>query len=284
MTPGAGKAKATAAAALLSAAALAGCGIAGPLDTDAPPQTSQSPGVAVVAPPPALEPRPLSPPREVPLPPVPTVRGPAAPVTPTPAVSPTPTATPAPQPTPSATTTPTQTPQPTDLVALLPRAAALPPLTWTGAHGEQTAPWSELAPGAVVPAATAITHVAAARSAGEACGGIADRVSGPALDAAAASFAADPAPGSPFDVVLLRFSTPAGADDALAALQSLGTECAGVETADGVLGADAGGSVTLVSGEATLTVEARVSDVLLVAVLHEGAPIEAVAALFAAVG
>ncbi|HET8866775.1 MAG TPA: hypothetical protein VFM87_00460, partial [Agrococcus sp.] len=172
------------------------------------------------------------------------------------------------------------------LVELLPAAAALPPLTWADAAGEHTAAWTELVPAAVVDAATAITHVAAARSAGGACGSAADAVSGAAVAAAAVSLAADPAAGAPFELVLLRFAEPQAAADALAAMQALGTACDGVETADGVLGAlDGAHGATLVlrAGEAALLAEAVVLDALLVTVLHAGAPPEAVTALLSSV-
>lgn len=285
--------KVTVAAALLSVTALTGCGAgSGPPETASvtPPAPADSQPTGVVAPQPAQQRPPLSPPQEQPLPAVPTVRGPYVPIRPTPA--PTPSATPAPtQPAPSATATPsptpsatpTPTPMPTGLVALLPRASDLPPLSWATAEGTRTADWTEITPPAAVPVASALTHVSAARAAGGACASASQRVDGNVLAAAAVSLAADPAPGAPIDVVLLRYPTAQQATDAMAALRALGGACAGVETADGVLGAAAGGRVTLTAGDAVLVVEGAARGALLIGVQHEGAPPEAVAALIAAV-
>ncbi|WP_347753844.1 hypothetical protein [Agrococcus sp. ProA11] len=296
--------KVTVAAALLSVTALTGCGAGStppeaatttPPAPAASPPTGSHPGV-IDAPAPASERPPLSPPREQPLPEVPTVRGPYVPPPPTtePAPSgpprpsqpaPTVTATPTPSATPSATPTsaPTPAPTPAGLVALLPRAADLPPLTWTAADGTRSADWTETSPPAAVPVASALTHVSAARAAGGDCASASRRVDGSVLAAAAVSLAAEPAPGAPMDVVLLRYASAQLASDAITALRALGTACAGVETADGTLGAGAGGRVTLTSGDAVLIVEGRARGTLLIAVQHEGAPPEAVAALLAAV-
>ena len=272
----------TVAAALLMAATLAGCGpTSPPLESVSPPSPPAPEPIAVVSPPPVRSLPPLSPPIEVPMPPVPTVRGPSAPHDP--AASATPTPQPAPSPQPSPTASPAPTPGPTGLTALLPLVAALPPLTWVDADGERTAPWTELAAAAAVPPIAAITHVAAARGSAGDCAAVAHTIDGAALEAAAVSLAADPAPGAPFDLVLLRYDSPAAAGAALAALQALGAACEGIETADGVLGAGAAGGVVLRSVDTVLVVEATVVDALLVAVQHEGAPPEAVAALLAAV-
>lgn len=294
--------KVTVAAALLSVTALTGCGPGSEAPEwaavpTAEPAASQP---AVVTPPAPQPPTPLSPPREQPLPAVPTVRGPYVPPqpmpqpppsesttptrsapggTPTPTPSPTGAATPAPAPTP----TPSATPTPTQLVTLLPRASELPPLTWSTADGTQTATWAETTKPAAVPVASALTHVSAARAAGGGCASASRRVDANVLAAAAVSLSAEPAPGAPMDVVLLRYPTAPMAADALTALRALGAACAGVETEDGVLGAGAGGRVTLTADDAMLVVEAAVRGTLLIAVQHEGAPPEAVAALRAAV-
>lgn len=290
--------KVTVAAALLAVAALTGCG-AGPKPSETAAVATPSPEAAppaVVAPPPAQEqrqPAPLSPPREQPMPAVPTVRGPYVPPQPAPAPAPSPSHEPAPTqsapggmptPTPTATPTPTPsaTPVPARLATLLPRASDLPPLTWSTAEGDRTATWTEVAAPAAVPVASALTHVSAARGADDGCASASQRVDANVLAAAAVSLAAEPAPGAPMDVVLLRYPTAAMAADALAALRGLGTACAGVETEDGVLGAGAGGRVTLTADDAVLVVEAAARGPLLIAVQHEGAPPEAVAALRAA--
>lgn len=275
----------TVAAALLTGAALAGCGPAGPPPASVTPPPEAHPP-AVVAPPPATERPPLSPPVEVPLAPVPTVVGPYVPPDPSPPASPTPSAAPTPGPTAPAEPSPTADPRPTPLVELLPAAASLPPLTWVDGAGEHTAAWTELVPGAVVDAATAIAHVDAARAAGGACGSAADAVDAAAVAAAAVSLAADPAPGVPFELVLMRYAEPHAAADALAAMRALGTACEGVETAEGVLGAldgTHGATLVLRAGESALLAEAVVLDALLVTVLHEGAPPEAVTALLGSV-
>lgn len=272
----------TVAAALLTAAALAGCGLVQEepeaIPATPPPAAATPP---VVAPPADAERPPLSPPVEVPMPSVPTVHGPYVPPTPQPEASATPDA--APSATPE--TTPSPTAEPRSLVALLPVARELPPLTWTSADGEHTATWSELTPAAAVAPARAIAPVAAARASGDACAAAAEAVDGAALEAAGVSLAAGRAPGAPFDVVLVRYPTAEAAELARAALQRLGTDCAGVVTDEGVLEAGEGAhgpTVVLRTGEAALVAESAVIDALLAVVLHEGAPPEAVATLLAA--
>ncbi|WP_405217497.1 hypothetical protein [Agrococcus sp. Ld7] len=290
-------AKVTVAAALLSVTALTGCVVepnpAGAGSTPSARPDDARPAV-VVAPAPEREVPPMSPPREQPMPEVPTVRGPYVPTEPTspPTDAPTSTSsapvdtsmpTPAPTGTPAPTPTPTSTPMPARLVALLPRASELPTLAWSTTEGMRTAAWSEIAAPAAVPVATALTHVNAARAAGGACASTGQRVDAAVLAAAAVSLAADPAPGAPMDVVLLRYPTAQLAADGLDALRSLGTACGGVETPDGMLGAGADGRVTLTSDDAVLVLEGTARGTLLIAVQHEGAPPEAVTALLAAV-
>lgn len=275
----------TVAAALLTVTAMAACGLV----PEAPEEVSvtRAPSVseppAVVAPPVETARPPLSPATEVPPAPVPTVRGPYVPPVPQPDASatPSPTATPSP----SARPTPAPSPEPVRLLALLPVAGELPQLRWASARGERTAAWSQVTAAAATRPGIAIVHVGAARGAGGACAAAADAVDGAALEAAAVSLAADPAPGAPFDLVLVRYATPAAAAQALAALQRLGAECAGVETDAGVLGPGQsahGPTAVLRVSDAALIAEATVIDALLVAVLHEGAPPEAVATLMAA--
>lgn len=273
----------TVAAAAVTVATMVGCGlVSGPPETPpASPPPSPDPQVAVVAPPPGVVLQPLSPPIEVPEPAVPTVQGPYVPPSVTTA-SEHPSPTPAPSPV-SSPPTPTTSPPPTlpaSLIALLPAAAELPSLTWRGDDGEQRAEWSEFAPPLRVDPALAIAHVAAARQSDPACGDP-DAVDGAAIDAAAMTFTADPAPGGPFELVVLRYPSALAATDALEALQALGAACEGVRTDAGVLGAGDDGAVVLRSAAAVLVVEAAALDALLVAVLHRGAPAQAVATLLA---
>lgn len=268
----------TIAAALLLAATTLGCGLAAqpPTIVSVTPPAMEPDPAAVAAPPSAVDRGPLSPPVEVPLAPVPTVVGPYVPPEPQPTPVPTTSIRPTPPPAP--------TPTPPSLLALLPTAAQLPPLPWPTESGEGMAAWSELAPGTMLEPGTAIAHVAAASSASDACAASAVSVTGTALEAAGASFAADPVPGAPVELVLVRAATPGDAALALEALQLLGQACAGIATDDGVLEpgmGEHGPTVLLRSGASVLVVEAIVSDALLVAVLHRGAPPEAVAALLA---
>ncbi|SFS17854.1 hypothetical protein SAMN04487783_2431 [Agrococcus baldri] len=283
----------TVAAALLTVTAMVGCGLM-PTAPEAvsvtpPPSVTEPP--AVVAPPAETARPPLSPATEVPLAPVPTVHGPYVPpvpqpdpsATPSPAATPSPSAGPSPGPNPGPT--PAPSPDPARLLALLPMAHELPQLRWASARGERTAAWSEMASAAATTPEIAIVHVGAAREAGGACAAAAEAVDGAAIEAAAASFAAEPAPGAPFDLVLVRYPSPTAAAQALAALQRLGIDCAGVETDTGEFGAGQsahGPTALLRAADAVLIAEATVIDALLVTVLHEGAPPEAVATLLAA--
>lgn len=279
----------TVAAALLTVTAMAGCGLV----QDAPEAVSVTPPPSVTEPPAVVAPPaeavrpPLSPATEVPLAPVPTVHGPYVPPVPQPDASATasPAATPSPSAAPTPAPAPAPSPEPARLLALLPLAGELPQLRWATADGERTAAWSEVTAAAATTPATAIVHLGAARDAGGACAAAAGAVDGAAMEAAAVSLAADPAPGAPFDLVLVRYPSPAEAAQALTALQRLGTECAGIETEAGALGAGEsphGPTVLLRAADAMLIAEATVIDALLVAVLHEGAPPEAVATLLAA--
>lgn len=293
----------TVAAALLTGAALGGCGLAaGPPQVVSVTPPSAVPVPVVVAPAPERTPPPLAPAVEVPLAPVPTVTGPGIAPEPTPSESPLPStsapSTPAPSgpsPTDPAPTDPVPSdPAPTSppdeaaraLLALLPHAAALPPLRWSGATGEQVADWSELAPAAVLDPATAIVHVAAAAEVGGACAAAAVEVHAAVLATAGVALSAGAAPGAPFEVVLLRYSSDGGAAAARTALQSLGTVCAAARTGAGVFEAGDsvhGPTVVLRSGEGVLVAEAVSSGTLLALVQHRGAPPEAVAALLPAV-
>lgn len=267
------------AAALLAGAALVGCGAAAEPPADAivsPPEplASHAP-VAVAEPVPAA---PLAPPRAVPEPPAPTAH--YSPVQPPERTPP-----PSSAPTPSAPPTLSPTAAPVPLLALLPTAGALEPLRWTDEAGVRRARWSEVAPAAAIAPASALPHVVAARSAGGACASAADAVDGRAIDAATVSLAADPAPGAPIDVVLVRYPSPAAAAAAVAALQSLGDACEGVVTADGTLGTATpvlAAAAVLTGDGAALVLDATGAGALLIAVVHEGAPREAVAALVAA--
>jgi hypothetical protein len=279
----------TVAAALLTVAAMAGCGLVpnAPEAVSVTPSPSASEPPAVVAPPVEAVRPPLSPATEVPLAPVPTVHGPYVPPVPQPDASaePSPAATPSPSAAPTTAPSPAPSPEPAPLLALLPEAGELPQLRWATADGERTAAWSEVTAAAATTPATAIVHLGAARDAGGACAAAAGAVDGAAMEAAAVSLAADPAPGAPFDLVLVRYPTPSGAEQALTALQRLGTECAGVETDAGVLAAGQsahGPTALLRADDAVLIAEATVIDALLAVVLHEGAPPEAVATLLAA--
>jgi hypothetical protein len=282
------------AAGLLAAAALTGCGLQ-PAPQQLPDAPSETPPTAVVAPPVVLEPAPLSPPVEVPMPPVPTVVGPYVPPPPASDPPPPPRSTPpAATPPPGDGRTPAPTPRPTPdptapaeaLEVRLPDAGELPPLTWHDGGGERTATWSAVLPARQVPPALALAPVEAARSGGGECAAIAAAVLTGSREAASASYAADPAPGAPFDLVLVRYASPEAALDALVGLRALGAVCAGVATADGVLEAGAGAdgpTVVLRAGDAALVAEPAVHGDLLVVVQHEGAPPEAVAALLDAV-
>jgi|GEM_PF-3559707 len=273
-----------AAAAMLAGAALAGCAL-----------PAEPPPVAVVSPPPLVTPAPvavaqprpsLSPPIGVPEPPAPTVRHtplrpsatpPESRETPPPA-TPTPSRPPSPSPTPSAS----PTPEPTSLVALLPRAAALAPLEWADATGAHTAPWVEVAPPGAIAPGVALPHVAAARSATGGCASAADAVDGEALEAASTTLHADPAPGAPVDLVVVRYPSEAAAQAAVAAIQALGAACEGVVTPDGTLGSGVPtlAAAAVLSGDgAALVVDAAADGAILIAVVHEGAPTEAVTAL-----
>ncbi|WP_092667375.1 hypothetical protein [Agrococcus carbonis] len=285
------------AAGVLAAAALTGCGLQ-PAPQQLPDAPSASPPTAVVAPPVVLEPAPLSPPVEVPMPEVPTVVGPYVPPPPPsdaprppgstpPAATPAPAVTPTPTPRPTAAPSPEPTPPAAaGLAARLPAAASLPPLAWHDGDRERTAAWSAVLPARELPAALAIAPVAAARDASAECAAIADAAVAGSLEAASASYAADPAPGAPFDLALVRYPSDTVAREALTALRALGVACAGVPTADGTLGTGVGahGAIVLLrAGDAALVVESAVRGELLVVVQHEGAPPEAVTALLAAV-
>lgn len=285
------------AAALLTGVALVGCGLAaGPPQVVSVTPPSAVPAPVVVAPAPERTPSPLAPAVEVPLAPVPTVTGPGIAPEPTPSESPLP-GTPAPTgpaPTDPVPTTPVPSePAPTSppdeavraLLAMLPDAAALPPLRWSSATGDQVAEWAETAPAAVLDAATAIAHVAATAEVGGACAATAAAVHDRSLAAAGVALSAGPAPGAPFEVVLLRFPGDADAVAARTALQSLGTECAGSRTGAVVFEAGAsvhGPTAVLRSGDGVLVAEAVSSGTLLALVQHRGAPPEAVAALLPA--
>lgn len=272
------------AAALLTGAALVGCGVAGepPVTVVVPPEPLASNAPVVVAEPAVSAP--LAPPRAVPEPPAPTAH--YAPIeTPTP--QPPSPATPTPTPTPTQAVEPsaTPTPAPLRLAALLPAAEALAPLSWSDGGEVRSAPWTEVAPAAAIARGNALPHVAAARWAGGACASAADAVDGRAVDAAIVSLAADPAAGSPIDVVLIRYPSPSAAAAAVAAVQALGAACEGVVTPDGTLGSAAPllTATALLTGDgAALTADVTGESAMLVAVVHEGAPPEAVAALVAA--
>lgn len=265
----------TAAAALLASAALVGCGVSQepPALATTPPLVSHGPDAA--AEPPTVDP--LAPPRAVPEPPAATAHD--AP-TRTPA-SPSPT----PAPMPTQTTIASPTPSAVRLVGLLPRVAELAPLRWTDDAGEHSAPWTEVAPAVAIAPGAALPHVAAAREAGGACASAADAVDGRAGDAAMVSLAAAPAPGAPIDLVLVRYPSASAAAAAIAALQALGTACDGVATADGTLGSatpSLSAAAVLAGDGARLVVDAMGEGAMLVAIVHEGAPPEAVEALVAA--
>ncbi len=277
---------ATVVAALIAGAALVGCAV-----TAEPPAVVTPPGpVASQAPVAVAEPvaaGPLAPPRGVPEPPVPTAHyTPAAPPvsTPpetTPASTPTP-ASPLPAP---ASPGPAASPSPVALLALLPPATALAPLGWTDATGARTARWTEAAPAAAIARGNALPHVAAARSAGGACASAADAVDGRAVEAAIVSLALDPASAAPIDLVLVRYPSASAAADAVAAVQALGVACDGVATQDGTLGSATPllSAAAVLSGDgAGLSADVTGEGAMLIAVVHEGAPPEAVAALVAA--
>lgn len=275
----------TVAAALLTVAAMAGCGLApGSVEDSAatPPAAAEVP--TVVSPPGETERPPLSPAVEVPMAPRPTIDGPVVTPPPQPEASATPVPTSSATPTPTPTPTPTDSAAPSTLLALLPMAVEMPALSWLTDDGERTASWSEVSPAAAVNPASAIAHVVAARQSGGACAAVADAVLGAASEAATVALAAEPAPGAPFEVVLVRYPTATAAAQALATLQGLGSVCAGVATDAGVLaaGVSAHGSTVLLQADgAALIAEATAVDALLAVVLHEGAPPEAVAALLA---
>ncbi|MGC5075609.1 hypothetical protein [Agrococcus sp. DT81.2] len=201
---------------------------------------------------------------------------------PTPSAAPTASA----APTPSAAPSQSSTPAPVTVAALLRRAEGLSPLTWNDSTGaSHTAPWLEVAgPGELAPAA-ALPHVAAARSAGGDCAAVAAAGDGAAIEAAAISLAVETMPGSPVDLVLVRYPSAAAAASAVEGLQTIGVACEGVETAEGTLGSGVpllSATVVLESGGKSLVADATSVGVLLVGVVHEGAPPEAVTALVAA--
>lgn len=272
----------TVAAALLAGAALVGCGVAAepPVTIVSPPEPLASQASA-----PAAEPavaRPLAPPRAMPEPPAPTAH--YAP--PEAADAPTPSPTSSPSPTPSApSTSPSPAPAPTRLVALLPAASALAPLSWSDGAQMRSARWTEVAAAATVARGNALPHVAAARWAGGACASAADAVDGRAVEAAIVSLAADPASGSPIDLVLVRYPSASAAGAAVAAVQALGAACEGVGTPDGTLGSATpllSATAVLTGDAATLRADVTGEGAMLIAVVHEGAPPEAIAALVAA--
>lgn len=276
----------TVAAALLMSAALVGCGAAAtPSRTDAGPEPDvPAPGVA---PPEALPAvsghggeapgvRPRSPearadPGEPHAGPSPTPPpGPARP-TPTPPAEPTASAAPSP--------TPTAPAAPRALVELLVDAGSLPAPTWT--DGE----WVELAPPATVPVGEAIPHVAVARTASAECAATAGAVDGAASEAAMVALSAGSERGAVFNVTVLRYPSAEAAADGIAALQALAVACEGTDTESGTFAAPApahGAAVALRSDDAALVVDAAAGGRYVVAVLHEDAPAEAIAALLAA--
>lgn len=278
----------TVAAAVLLSAALVGCGTpAMPSPTDAGLEAeTPAPGVA---PPealpavgghggeaPGVRPRsqePRTDPDEAEAEPTPSPSPDPDPARPTPTPSTEPTASAAPSP------TPTPPAAPRALVDLLVSAGSLPAPTWT--DGE----WAELAPPGTVPVGEAIAHVAVARTAGGECAAAAGAVDGAASEAAMVALSTGVERGGSFNVAVLRYPSAAAAADGVAALQALAAACEGTVTESGTFAAPAsahGAAVALRSDDAALVVDAAAGGRYVVAVLHEGAPAEAVAALLAA--
>ena len=279
----------TAAAALLVAAVLSGCGIPGP-------------GPAPIVSPPfgsEQEPPSLAPP--APLAPAPTtttatrsgkvpvvehvplavaVGQPDLQIEPPAEQAPEAPAPPPAPPIPSASATPQATPTPVPAPALADRLAsadALPPLSWSGG----TEGWSLVAGPTAVAAREAIAHVAAAQGAGGDCAAAAAAVDGGATAAAMEALSAG-APGGPYSLVVLRYPSADEAGAAVAALQALGEVCAGVVTDSGTFATAApahDATVLLTADGVSLAVDGIASGAHLIAVLHEDAPIEAVALL-----
>ncbi|RWR23280.1 hypothetical protein D8Y24_07120 [Agrococcus lahaulensis] len=279
----------TAAAALITGAAVAGCGpTAPPPVTVSPPPPLPTQDASVVSPPLA---GPVSQPEGVPRPTAPTVHydgppsasPPAAPE-PEPSVAPVATSAPAPPPEPRPTPSPSPA-EPAALLDLLLDPGALPPLRWSGADGEAEAAWTRLAPSTVVEPADAIAHLGVARGIGGDCAAAADAVDGAATEAALVALAAEPAPGAPMNVVLLRYGSEAAAAAAATALHALGIACDGEVAEAGALGTGGGAhtaTVLLTGPVASLVVEADAHGALLVAVVHQVAPPEAVEQLLRA--
>ncbi|MGM1030753.1 MAG: hypothetical protein ACQEWM_12920 [Actinomycetota bacterium] len=283
---------ATVAAALIVGAALAGCGAPAepPVVVVTPPEPLVSHAPVAVAEPAGTGP--LAPPRAVPEPPAPTAHyrpaerpAPPAPPAPQPP-SPTPSSSsPSPSPSPSTPATPSPPPAPVRLDDLLIAAGDLPQLRWADDAGDRTARWTEVEPATMIARGNALPHVAAGRWAGGACASAADAVDRRAVDAAIVSLAADPAPGAPIDVVLLRYRSPGAAAAAVDAVQELGVACEGIETPDGTFGSTSprlSAAALLIGDDAALTAEVTGQGAMLVAVVHEGAPPEAIDALVAA--
>lgn len=277
------------AAALVTGAALVGAALTGCGAPEQSPAVVVTPPAPVASQPPVAVPGPtprgsLAPPVAVPEPPVPTAHyrpvGPPASSAP----SSTPSGSPSTSPTPSVDPTISPAPTPVPLVALLLRADGLAPPAWSDSTGvERTAPWSEAAPPSAIAPAASLPHLAAARSAGGACAAAA--ADGQAIDAASVTLTAEAMPGSPVDLVLVRYPTAAAAATAVAALQAVGVACDGVETAEGTLRAGTpllSATAVLESEGVVLVIDAISAGELLIAVLHEGAPAEVVTALAAA--
>lgn len=185
---------------------------------------------------------------------------------------------------PDASASPSPTPTATPLQELLPAAGSLPTLSWSDADGAHTAAWRQVAPAAAVAPADALPHVASARAVGGECASAADAVAALAVDAATIALSADPAPG-PIALALLRYPTATAAADALAALQRLDAACRGAVTSEGTFAARApvlSASAALTDGEEALVLDATAHGTVLVAVVHPGAPTEAVTALASA--
>lgn len=281
----------TAAAALITGAAVAGCGpMAPPPVTVSPPPPLPTQDASVVSPPLA---GPVGQPEGVPRPTAPTVHYDGAPTASPPAApEPEPEPSAAPVATPAPTTPPgprpTPSPEPAESAALLDLLldpAALPPLRWSGPDGEAEAAWTRLAPSAEVEPADTIAHLGVARGIGGDCAAAADAVDGAATEAALVALAAEPAPGGPMNVVLLRYGSEAAAAAAATALHALGIACDGEVAEAGALGTGDGAhtaTVLLTGPVASLVVEADAHDALLVAVVHQVAPTEAVEQLLRA--
>lgn len=185
---------------------------------------------------------------------------------------------------PDASASPSPTPTAAPLPGLLLAAGTLPTLSWSDAGGAHTAAWQQVGPAAAVTPADALPHVAAARAVGGECASAADAVVANAVDAATIALSADPAPG-PIALALVRYPAAAAAADALAALQRMDAACQGAVTPDGTFGARApalSASAALTDGDEALVLDATAHGTVLVAVVHPGAPIEAVTALASA--